>query len=66
MPFTRLWGWPVALGLLTATGLITALVSDSWGDAWSWFALGAPVAAMTWHGLRRPQAASRSPTNSRR
>lgn len=50
----RLWGWPIVLGLLSATGLITALVSDSWGDWWSWLALGVPVAAITWFTLRRP------------
>jgi hypothetical protein len=44
----RTWGWPAALGLLTASGLITALVSDSWGDAWSWFALGFPLAVAGW------------------
>jgi hypothetical protein len=52
--FRRLWGWPIALGLLTASGLITALVSDGWGDTWSWFALGIPVAVMAWYAWRRP------------
>lgn len=52
-PMLKLWGWPVALGLLSATGLVSALVSDSWGDAWAWFALGVPVLVMTWHLLRR-------------
>lgn len=45
--FRRVWTWPIALGLLTATGLLSALVSDGWGDAWSWLALGVPVAVMT-------------------
>ncbi|MDX3904071.1 MAG: hypothetical protein QHC78_00060 [Pigmentiphaga sp.] len=49
----RIWGWPLALGLLTTTGLLTALVSDAWGDVWSWVGLGIPVVAMTWFGLRR-------------
>ena len=44
----KLWGWPIALGVLSTTGLMSALVSDSRGDAWSWFALGTPVATMTW------------------
>lgn len=47
-PFRRLWGWPIALGLLTASGLLSALVSDTWGDVWSWIGLGGPVAAMAW------------------
>lgn len=51
--FRRLWAWPLALGLLSSSGLLSALVSDGWGDAWSWLALGVPVAAMAWFGLRR-------------
>ncbi|RZS78773.1 hypothetical protein [Pigmentiphaga kullae] len=49
----RIWAWPLALGILTITGLLSALVSDTWGDAWSWVGLGAPVAVMLWFGLRR-------------
>lgn len=56
--FTRLWGWPLVLGLLTASGLITALVSETWGDAWSWIALGVPVAVVAWFAWRRPVSVS--------
>ncbi|HEY8361216.1 MAG TPA: hypothetical protein VIL30_27495 [Ramlibacter sp.] len=52
-PFLRLWAWPIVLGVLSGTGLVTALVSDAWGDWWSWLSLGIPVAAMAWLGLRR-------------
>ncbi|MDO5626481.1 MAG: hypothetical protein Q4G71_17565 [Pseudomonadota bacterium] len=52
--FRRLWAWPIALGALSLSGLISALVSDHWGDRWSWLALGLPVAVMAWHALRRP------------
>ena len=52
--FWRLWGWPVALGLLTASGLLSALVSEGWGDTWSWAGLGIPVAVMAWYGWRPP------------
>jgi hypothetical protein len=59
--FLRLWGWPIVLGLLTCSGLISALVSEEWGDVWSWVALGLPVAVMAWfwRGRRagRPEAA---------
>jgi hypothetical protein len=48
----RMWAWPIVLGLLSATGLVAALVSDGWGDAWSWLALGAPVAVIGWFGFR--------------
>ena len=47
-PFLALWGWPISLGVLSASGLGTALVSDTWGDWWSWLGLGAPVAVMAW------------------
>ena len=45
------WAWPVALGALTASGLFSALVSDNWGDVWSWVALGVPVAVMARHAM---------------
>jgi hypothetical protein len=51
--FLRLWGWPIAWGVLSATGLLSALFSDGgWGDAWSWLALGLPVLAMAWFSWR--------------
>lgn len=62
--FNRLWGWPIALGVLTTTGLLTALVSDSWGDWWSWAALGAPVAVIAWYAWRRPDSSASSNHNA--
>lgn len=59
-PFLRLWGWPLVLGLLTASGLASALVSDQWGDPWSWLALGIPVIVMAWFGWRREKPAARA------
>jgi hypothetical protein len=56
-----IWGWPIALGLLTASGLGSALVSDTGGDVWSWFALGLPVAVMAWFAVRRPLRAAPEP-----
>ena len=61
-PFWSLWGWPIAMAVLTTTGLVTALVSDSWGDWWSWVGLGVPVAVMAWHGWpRAPRTAAPRP-----
>ena len=51
----QLWGWPIVLGVLTATGLLSALFSDGWGDAWSWLGLGLPVAVMDWYAWRPPR-----------
>jgi hypothetical protein len=50
--FRRLWAWPIALGVLATSGLLTALVSDTWGDWWSWAALGVPVAVIAWFAWR--------------
>ena len=63
-PFLALWGWPIAMGVLTTTGLITALVSDTWGDWWSWLGLGLPVAAMCWFAWRPPANSATSPAHS--
>jgi len=52
-PSWRLWGWPIVLALLTASGLVSALVSDHWGDVWSWIGLGVPVAVMAWYASGR-------------
>ena len=52
--FWRMWGWPIALGLLTTIGLISALFSDGgFGDVLAWFALGVPVVVCAWYGWRR-------------
>lgn len=59
-PLLKIWAWPVALGLLSASGLVSALVSNAWGDCFAWFALGVPLAAMAWYGLR-PAPSSASP-----
>ena len=52
--FRRVWAWPLALATLSASGLVSALVSDDWGDAWSWAALGLPLAVMARYSLRGP------------
>lgn len=49
-PFFRLWGIPIVLAALIASGLFSALVLDGWGDVWAWFALGVPVIVMYWFG----------------
>lgn len=52
--FWRLWGWPLAMGVLTTVGLISALFSDGGaGDMLAWVALGIPVAVCAWFGWRR-------------
>ena len=55
-PLTKpqIWSAPVALGILSAVGLISALLADGPWDAVSWMALAAPVAVSAW-GLWRPR-----------
>lgn len=56
--FLSTWGWPIALGVLTAIGLVSALFSDGgFGDMLAGVCLGIPTAAGIWYGwLRRRQA----------
>jgi hypothetical protein len=49
----RVWTAPIVLGVLTAVGLISALVSDSAGDVLAWLTVGAPVAVVLWYLPRR-------------
>ena len=51
--FWPFWGWPIALGVLSALGLLSALIGDGLWDWASWLALGLPVAVCGWFGLLR-------------
>ncbi|WP_394781940.1 hypothetical protein [Undibacterium sp.] len=51
--FMRLWGWPIALGMLTIIGLVSALLGDGIWDYLSALSLGVPVAVGGWYSLRR-------------
>lgn len=53
----RIWAGPMAMAVLTSSALISALVSDAWGDWWSWVGLGIPTAAIAWYAW--PRAARR-------
>jgi len=54
--FRRVWALPLALAVLTASGLLSALVSDGAGDAWAWFALGLPLLVGAHHGVWKARA----------
>jgi hypothetical protein len=53
MSLWQVFRWPLAIGVLTLTGLIAGLVSDSWGDVLAAVGLFVPAAVCAWHGLRR-------------
>ena len=49
MSTRQIWGMPIAIGMLSAVGLLSALLGDGIWDALSWAALATPVAASLWH-----------------
>lgn len=49
----KIWGAPIALGISTLSGLVSALLGDGIWDALSAITLSAPVFVCCWHGLRR-------------
>lgn len=55
-PFRRLWGAPVVLGIMTAIGLVSALLGDGLWDAVSALMLAAPVLVSAWFYWKRPTA----------
>jgi hypothetical protein len=50
--FWSLWGCPLAIAILSAVGLIGALVGDGAWDWLAWIGLGAPCIAALRFGLR--------------
>lgn len=46
----QIWLWPVLFGLISAAGLIIALLGEGWYDVFSWAALGLVSAACVWLG----------------
>ncbi|MGF1612202.1 MAG: hypothetical protein ACFCUQ_22605 [Kiloniellales bacterium] len=48
----RIFAWPLLLALLSAVGLLSALLGDGVWDLLSWVALGLPLVVMLWHVLR--------------
>ena len=55
-----MWGWPILLGVLTAIGLLSALLGDGLWDAVSWIALGIPTLVCVWFGWRGRRATKNS------
>ena len=55
-PFGPVWTAPIALGVLTVVGLVSALLGDGVWDALSALALGTVVAVGGWYSLRHGTA----------
>jgi hypothetical protein len=50
--FGALWGWPIALAVLSGAGLVGGLLGNGGWDWLTWVGLGVPCAAGVWFGLR--------------
>ena len=50
--FWSLWGWPIALAVLSGVGLVGGLVGDGGSNWMTWIGLGVPCVAGLWFGLR--------------
>ena len=48
----QIWTAPIVLGIVSAIGLISALLGDGIWDELSWVALIAPVAVILWFVAR--------------
>ncbi|MBD0704679.1 hypothetical protein FHJ31_06020 [Pseudomonas sp. Fig-3] len=51
--FWKVFGIPVAIGVLSAAGLFSALLGDGAWDAVSWVGLGVPTVLGTWGLIKR-------------
>jgi hypothetical protein len=49
MSTSQIWGMPMVIGMLSAIGLLSALLGDGIWDVLSWAALATPVAVTLWH-----------------
>lgn len=48
----QIWSMPVLTAVITAVGLLTALLGDGWWDIVSWSALGLPLGLLAWCLIR--------------
>jgi hypothetical protein len=51
--FWSLWGWPLAIAILSGLGLVGGLVGDGAWDWLAWLGLGGPCVVAAGFGLRR-------------
>lgn len=64
--FGQIFGVPILLAIVTAAGLLSALLGDGVWNALSWLALGIPLLVIAWYAGRsaRPAKASGDLTTS--
>lgn len=49
----RVFGAPIAVGVLSLAGLLSALLAGDPGRYFAWFALGVPLAIAAWAYCRK-------------
>lgn len=64
MSLWQIFRWPLWIGALTTTGLVSGLVSDGWGDVLAALGLFVPAAVAVWCGLRRQRPSRPEPTGA--
>jgi hypothetical protein len=57
---TRIWAAPLVLAVVSAVGLVSALLADGVADVLAWLSLGLPVFAVGWYILPRAQRGRRA------
>jgi hypothetical protein len=55
----QIFRWPLAIAVLTLTGLVAGLVSDGWGDAWAAAGLFVPATLAVWFARRKRPTSER-------
>lgn len=64
----RVWPVPIVLAVLSALGLVAALLGDGFADVVSWIALGVPLVVVVGHvtlpGARRRAAGQDRSSNA--
>jgi hypothetical protein len=49
----RVFGAPIVIGVLSLTGLLSALLAGDLGRYFSWFGVGLPIAIAAWAYSRK-------------
>ncbi|MBP0599382.1 hypothetical protein J8I26_14795 [Herbaspirillum sp. LeCh32-8] len=57
--FLHLWGMPILLGLLTAFGLLAALLGQGVWHWLAWLAIATPIVVMAYHLCKREAGVGR-------
>jgi hypothetical protein len=57
---TKIWAPPLVLAVVSAVGLVSALLADGVADVLAWLSLGVPVLVVGWYILPLAQRGRRA------